>query len=121
MNNSNKALTTNDIVSQVLSDAIIYERINYAMKTILNAHGGQSCNHWQTTYHYQGLQTAYQLLGFTENIAFESITDELHKAFFIALKEDQKLSSSDREPAPKLAKTVLSNWMKIIRNQGFLN
>lgn len=121
MRKANKSFTTNNLIKQVLSDTIIYERINYAMNSILNAHGGQSGNHWQTTYHYQGLQTAYQLLGFTENIAFESITDELHKAFFTVLKEDQKLCSNEREPAPKLAKTILSNWLDIIKKQGFLN
>lgn len=95
------------IVLQILSDSIIFEKINIGVRTIQGAFEG-GAGDFNVEYRYYGIGSAMDLLG-----CYDEETREILRMDFYTTISDT-IHNEEDITAPELAKVIFDKWKKEI-------
>ena len=104
----------------ILTDAIIFERIATGMHLIKSA-GHPNNQEWAPESQYNSVTNALPLFGFKTPKTVEAekqqlpITDVLRKIFYNTIKEDDLREPERRSKASEVARDIMEEW------KGFLS
>ncbi|MDT0646333.1 hypothetical protein RM545_06490 [Zunongwangia sp. F260] len=100
-----------ETIVQILTDAIIFERIYNGMQETLKA-ANPDCEDWDPVSFYNGFANVWIFLVIYElpDEVEESLKDELSEVFYMRFNADLAKPFKDRERAVYLAEKIYSDW-----------
>lgn len=100
-----------ETIIQILTDHIIFERIDTGMQEIVKA-ANPDGEDWDPTHCYHGYSNAWVFLTgyeFPEEVE-DNLKDELSEIFFMHVKGDLAKPFKERQTANELAKRIFIDW-----------
>jgi hypothetical protein len=107
--------TKNKVATQIITDAILTERVFKGFNQVINAVSPDKGDFCDTINHYTGFTNAYEVLGFTDSIEDEYLTDQFHSIFFEQFNKQPQLD------ARKLAESIFIEWNRTIKLNELLS
>ena len=106
----------NELVLNLLTDAVIFERAADAIFLLQKA-ANPAAPHWDAENHNNGIVNAYRLLGvpFDPTFEQEEVTDFLHKIFLTTLKNEERRGADNQRHASEIAETILYEWKAYLK------
>ena len=112
----------NELVLNILTDAVIFTKTTEAINLLNNIGSPKDAEDWEPEYMYNGLTTAYYLLGIPAFESFENeqkllpIVDVLRKIFDNALSFNDCRTKENKMYAKDIAKEVFEEWQAFLNN-----
>lgn len=105
-----------ELVTEILSDCIIFERVADAMNIAEEAFCPKNAEMWEPECHYNGYLKALPLMGIHNPITIEeekqaeAVREELGNIYQGTIKDNNKLHRDERYDATVLAQHILIDW-----------
>ena len=109
-----------ELVLDILTDAIIFEKVAAAMNLMQRASNPDS-EDWEPIDHYASYFNALPLMGFQFNMTIEQeekilpIRNVLSKIFDATIATDNQRDNSYKREAGELAKEILNEWKTFLK------